>query len=268
MKPITAELAAPLPLDGATVSALLDLARGGPFDAIRDRCFDRLSEWFREPALGLYLLDGGGAPLSRHTRDVPDGFLDEYEASVRRRDPVLRYLLRAQCVVAGESLFGANWRRSTVGTHLLRWGFAHNMQGPLVVGGTVIGTLNVAVSGDREAFSVANVERFGWVCRAVSVALDSGAVSAQHAERAAVRDRDDAIAQLPPRAAAVARLICTGASNKAIARALDISEYTVKDHVQGLCRRFGVHNRTSLCAHLTGRSTPSFGGIEALKVAH
>ena len=48
----------------------------------------------------------------------------------------------------------------------------------------------------------------------------------------------------------VAQLLCQGHPNKAIARRLGISVYTVKEHVQNLCKRFGALNRTDLVHRL------------------
>ena len=45
-------------------------------------------------------------------------------------------------------------------------------------------------------------------------------------------------------------LLCRGRPNKAIAHELGISVYTVKDHVQNLCKRFGALNRTDLVHRL------------------
>jgi DNA-binding NarL/FixJ family response regulator len=58
---------------------------------------------------------------------------------------------------------------------------------------------------------------------------------------------------LPPRLADVAIGICRGQTNKEIAREIGISDQTVKDHLEILCRRFGAHNRTRLAARLATR---------------
>jgi len=58
-------------------------------------------------------------------------------------------------------------------------------------------------------------------------------------------------ANLPRRSAQVALLLCKGHTNKSIARALGISDQTVKEHVANLCRRFGAQNRTELAATLS-----------------
>ena len=55
---------------------------------------------------------------------------------------------------------------------------------------------------------------------------------------------DPSQASITPRQNDVLRLLATGKSNKEIARALDLSEHTVKIHVASLLRALGVTNRT------------------------
>ncbi|NBP57503.1 hypothetical protein EBU71_13405 [bacterium] len=61
-----------------------------------------------------------------------------------------------------------------------------------------------------------------------------------------VKSTDDKI-KLTPRQLQIMDMICTkGASNKSIARILDISESTVKLHVGHIFKKYGVRNRTQL----------------------
>ena len=50
-------------------------------------------------------------------------------------------------------------------------------------------------------------------------------------------------------------LIARGASNKVIARELDIAETTVKIHVQHILRKLGLASRVQAAVYLTGRSS-------------
>ena len=60
------------------------------------------------------------------------------------------------------------------------------------------------------------------------------------------KSTDDKI-KLTPRQLQIMDMICTkGASNKSIARILDISESTVKLHVGHIFKKYGVRNRTQL----------------------
>lgn len=64
--------------------------------------------------------------------------------------------------------------------------------------------------------------------------------------------------RLTPRESEVLDYLLSGASNKEIARALDIQEVTVKLHVRGICTKLGAKNRTqaALAARALGLGKP------------
>ncbi|NMG34387.1 hypothetical protein GRF61_07995 [Azoarcus sp. TTM-91] len=326
---------------GARMDGLLAVARCRSIEALQGECLDYLRSQLQGPAAGVpaagfYLFGSeASAPMCR-AAGVEDGFLHEYEDEVRCADPVLQRLVAERRCLTGRGVLGTDWPASRAGAHLRRWGYGHNIQGPLVVEGRVVGTLNVAAARGAGAFRPQQVQRLDWLCAAASAALAGiverdalrdalaqwraaldvlpvpvvvsdakgratllnrpalarvardgalpGALSA-YLEAAAcagerpatalpvdaptltvpLGDLDDhflsawlpqasgtaSLAEpLPPRAAAVARLLCDGASNKAIARALGISEHTAKEHVAHLCRRLAARNRTELVSKL------------------
>jgi DNA-binding NarL/FixJ family response regulator len=53
-----------------------------------------------------------------------------------------------------------------------------------------------------------------------------------------------ALGQLTEREKQILRLVARGHENKAIARQLNISVFTVQNHIQNLFERICVHNRT------------------------
>lgn len=55
---------------------------------------------------------------------------------------------------------------------------------------------------------------------------------------------------LTPRELEVAAMLVKGASNKEIARSLDLQEVTVKLHVRNLCRKLETKNRTQIAVRL------------------
>jgi DNA-binding NarL/FixJ family response regulator len=55
---------------------------------------------------------------------------------------------------------------------------------------------------------------------------------------------------LTPRELEVAAMLVKGASNKEIARALELQEVTVKLHVRNLCRKLETKNRTQIAVRL------------------
>jgi DNA-binding NarL/FixJ family response regulator len=61
--------------------------------------------------------------------------------------------------------------------------------------------------------------------------------------------------QLTERQLSVLSLLVQGASNKEIARSLDLSAGTVKAHVAGLLRSYGAENRTELVMAATNRGS-------------
>jgi two-component system nitrate/nitrite response regulator NarL len=65
----------------------------------------------------------------------------------------------------------------------------------------------------------------------------------------------DPLAALSPREREILEHIARGASNKAIARALDVAETTVKIHVQHILRKLGLASRVQAAVYLTGRGS-------------
>ncbi len=63
----------------------------------------------------------------------------------------------------------------------------------------------------------------------------------------------DPLASLSPREQEILALIARGASNKEIARALDIAETTVKIHVQHILRKLNLSSRVQAAVFLAGR---------------
>jgi two-component system nitrate/nitrite response regulator NarL len=63
----------------------------------------------------------------------------------------------------------------------------------------------------------------------------------------------DAIAALSPREREILALIARGASNKEIARTLDIAETTVKIHVQHILRKLNLSSRVQAAVLATER---------------
>ena len=63
---------------------------------------------------------------------------------------------------------------------------------------------------------------------------------------------------LSPRELQIARLVARGATNQAIARALDISTWTVSTHLRRIFAKLGVGTRAEMVAQLFG--TPHLHG--------
>lgn len=61
---------------------------------------------------------------------------------------------------------------------------------------------------------------------------------------------------LSPRQLQVLSMVATGASNKHIARALNVEEVTVKSHVKAIFRKLGVRSRTEAARHILSPAAP------------
>ena len=70
-------------------------------------------------------------------------------------------------------------------------------------------------------------------------------------ELAPLRTTSTSVVYLTPREVEVARHLAFGASNKQIAQRLSISDFTVRDHVSSLLRKFQVESRARLAVALS-----------------
>lgn len=252
---------------------LLCIADCRSLTALRDTLFRRVDALLGVDAMGLYMLDRTDDLRYVSSRGAPQGFLDDYEREYRRVDTMLDCILSKHRTVDGFRFHGpARWRHCDNYDLLRAWGFHHNMGCALVVNGRTAGALYVATAHDVDPFDEVRVQRFDLMCRAGSLALtamherelllcEMSNVVAADSRDAWSNGRDlpgtvgapnggDAIHRLPARSREVALLLCQGQPNKVIAARLGISVYTVKEHVQILCRRFGALNRTELVHHL------------------
>jgi DNA-binding CsgD family transcriptional regulator len=253
--------------------AALQIADSRSLTALRDALFDHADTLIGSVAMGLYMFDRAEQLQYVSSRMAPQGFLDEYEREYRRSDTMLDCIVSDGRTIDGFRFHGpARWRRSGNYEILRGWGFYHNMGGPLLIDGRVAGAVFVATAHDAEPFKEVHVNRLDLMCRAGSLALaamrgrerlrselisttcddwrDCLLVDGEWSGPAKGFDDDRPIDRLPARSREVAQLLCQGHPNKAIANHLGISVYTVKEHVQNLCKRFGALNRTDLVHRL------------------
>jgi DNA-binding CsgD family transcriptional regulator len=253
------------------VQAALRVADCRSLPALRDALFSEADALLGVVAMGFYMRDGEGGFRLAGSRLAPQGFLQQYANEYAKLDTMLDCIVGERRTIDGFHFYGkAGWRRSGNYEILRGWGFYHNMGGAFVVDGAIAGVLFVATAHNDEPFEERLVKRLDLLCRAGSLALAatrererlrcelSSSVATGWCEAAEgdspsipiklanVRPLD----QLPARSRAVAQLLCGGRPNKAIAQDLGISVYTVKEHVQNLCRRFGALNRTDLVQRL------------------
>ena len=257
----------------AVRQAALCIADCRSLTALRDALFRHADSMIGGVAMGLYMFDRADELRYVSSRLAPQGFLDEYEREYRRADTMLDCIVSQRRTVDGFHFHGpARWRHSGNYEILRGWGFHHNMGGAFVVNGRAAGALFVATAHDVDPFEEVHVKRLDLMCRAGSLALtamrererlrcelsnsasddghDLWSVEGDWSGAGTALDDDRPMDRLPARSREVAMLLCRGRPNKAIAHELGISVYTVKEHVQNLCKRFGALNRTDLVHRL------------------
>lgn len=251
--------------DHTLVDSILSVAESRSLDALGVNCHRAVALMTGSPTIGLYLLDGA-LPQLLYGRHVPDGFLAEYEAEFRHNDPLLHSILAKRRTVDGVTLIGsAHWLCSQSYDLLRRWGFAYNMCGPLWFADQPVGIVYTATRDAAAPYTEASRERMEMLCRAGSLALahmiEAGQLGgdpypwARASSRSAAGHLASLHERLPPRSAEVAVRVCQGQTNKEIAREMEISDHTVKEHVANLCKRVGAHNRTELVTCLLSGSS-------------
>lgn len=140
--------------------------------SLQRRFLGAVSDVVEADAWGIYELDRQGRPVSSATKGAPDGFLQEYEAAGRTEDPLLDYLRVRRVPVHEAVLFDRrSWSRQPLGRLMLDWGFEHSLQGPLVLGGRVVGTLDFARGPGVRPFDDVDLSVLGWICLHTSTAL-------------------------------------------------------------------------------------------------
>lgn len=90
-----------------------------------------------------------------------------------------------------------------------------------------------------------------WISRAAIPAL---AGKLQRLDKSAAPASADALGGLTQRQRDVAALVAEGASNKVIARTLDITDRTVKAHLTSIFERLGLTDRLQLALYVTNRN--------------
>jgi DNA-binding NarL/FixJ family response regulator len=107
-------------------------------------------------------------------------------------------------------------------------------------------------AGDSEISRALNKGALGYICKDVEPNELVGAIRTANAGRryvpadiAAILSEHIGKEELTPAEANVLRMIVGGMSNKEIAFALDVTENTVKTHVQNIFGKIGVSDRTS-----------------------
>lgn len=140
--------------------------------SLQRRFLEAVSDVLDADAWGFYELDPQGRPVSMACEGAPQGFIEEYEAAGRPADPLLDYLRVRRVPVHEGVLFDPrSWARQPLARLMLDWGFEHSLQGPLIVAGRVVGTLDFARQPGMRPFDDMDLSVLGWICLHTSAAL-------------------------------------------------------------------------------------------------
>lgn len=194
-------------------------------------------------AHGIYHFPAGDrAAMRLQVRGASVDFLDEYERVGPGGDPVLEILPRARRPVASHELMpDRRWRRLPFYRTLARAGLDRTLQAPLLDGGVLVGTLNVARPAGDPPFASHDRVALGLL----SIHLAAAYRRAARFEALAPPARP-VLDELTPRERQVAELVLAGLSNRAAAAALGVAESTVKELLARVYRKLGVHSRMQL----------------------
>lgn len=198
-------------------------------------------------AHGIYWFPRGDrARMRLEVRGAAEDFIAEYERVGPTGDPVLAALVRARRPVRSDELMPLDrWRRLPFHATLARAGLDHTLQAPVLHGGTLVGTLNVARPAAAPQFDA----RDALVLGVLSVHIGAAYRRAERFDaliRRAAAPSGDALDVLSPREREVARLVVAGLSNHDAAAALGVAESTVKEHLKRIFRKLGVASRQEL----------------------
>lgn len=239
------------------VRRYLKLAGSRSVAALGENLSSALNPTLGPGAVAIYLL-AGSQPELVYSNEAPEGLLEEYDHVGSAKDPMLDHVLGTGVPIDNIAMqHQPDWLAGGNDEFLRKWGFGHCMAGPVLLDRRAVAVVYVARKKEAGAYARAELEFLEAACFSASLALEvmSAAELLDKEDQEKITDARTtkepakvprAVALLPPRAAQVAELLCKGLTNKAIARELNISAYTVKDHVSALCQRFEVRNRTEL----------------------
>lgn len=216
--------------------------------------------------------------------DWPDWCSSYYRRHVFQRDPIRRWLDsfndtgNAVARLSDIMPIGTLRRSAALRTLLEGSGARHVLTIALDDEGRTAGALSLVRESGSDDFSNADRERALAFAPMLSLALRGAAngmtlPACRRGADGTVRDgaADDAsidagaiegaaaaglLDGLTPREREVARLVCAGHPNKVVARMLDASPWTIKNHLRAVFDKTGTHNRTELCARLAAVTRP------------
>lgn len=236
-----------LPLREALVLTLSRIHRCRSLDQLRRVFLSDIPRLVGADAYGLYLFDSEQNPETVISYRAKPRFLTEYEKH-RATDPLFREVLTKKAFTHSLALYSeSEWAQQSLYGFLSRWGLAFSIEAPLLVGETVVGTINFATS-DKHYFSRDTLDMARFLCEELNVAC--GRLIEYGRLTATLPTRVGGPEGISPRARQVIELAASGLTNREIALRMKISENTVRYHLKRIYRSWGIRNRAQLVSRL------------------
>ncbi|MES1026546.1 LuxR C-terminal-related transcriptional regulator [Gloeocapsa sp. BRSZ] len=213
---------------------------------LRLHFMDAVGEYFGVQRWGISLLNQQSHLASVDICGMPDAdsFVECYSNIGREVDPVLKYVVERHAPAHEELVLPAGgWKQSDLYLRCCRYyNHEHIMTGPIVGGGSLVGTVNFARIGDTPAFSHQDLVDLSALCLHISACL---ARVRTNSERFVLLDT-----RLTKRERQIAELVSQGLTNAEISAELWITKNSVKQALKRMFRKLDVVNRAQMVAHL------------------
>ncbi|PXX49181.1 helix-turn-helix transcriptional regulator [Aquitalea magnusonii] len=208
------------------------------------RSLDVLHDLLPLSACAFYRVNRQQQPHDFLLRSMPDAVHQRYVSRYMQHDPLhpARLAVQPRNVVALREVLAAPMQpASRYAPFLASSRVVDVVEILLRRGGRVVAGISLLRQGRMHGFAAEELQLLQQVYSLLDMALEP-CLQSGYPSRTPV--------PLTGREAEIARLLCAGACNKSMARALDIGLATVKTHLLHLFRKFAVSNRTELACAL------------------
>ena len=217
----------------APLQELLQAIAEAPNQAeLRGPIMTAMGQHFLAKRWGLYFLD----QLDAANGNIP--------ALLKRalsldHNPVLRYVVQHHAAVHDEVILSPGiWQ-----TMCPRADHGHVMLGPIINQSQLVGGIAFTRHQNDEAFNAANLADLNAICLHLSTRL-----AILHAKPV---DPELNCDRLTPRESEISELVAQGLTNRAIGKALGITENSVKQALKRMFRKLKVSSRAEMIAQLS-----------------